>query len=454
MNTRTQSNTRSDAGHSQGGQVALVEPRILMPIEAKAEFAIDIPQWRVLVEAIFPAAKTPAAVLMALEYCRRRNLDIFKKPVHIVPMWSSQLGKMVETVWPGIAELRTTAFRTGEYAGAEAIEWGPVLERHFVDQQEKWVNRERVVEQVEATVRFHEWGRITVYRKIGGEVCRFVGPQVYWEETYASIGKTIVPNDRWQRAPRGQHEKTVEAAALRRAFPEELGGEYAAEEMEGKQLLEAVPYAVRDAGPAAPSEPELPPAATTKTIDQSSSEAKPAASGGTARTTAAAAGSAQGGVQPTGLLSETDQDRFLAELGTACQLAANDAELRAAWDRLKGAYVRCDPAHQKRANKIANDRRKALAAPPQEEQAVQEQQQDQPADEAGDSAKAAFLAELDRVFGTATDFQVLDTLYSDQINPRLADKSITPSDVEGEIQEIYQRHRDRIENADPFPGDA
>jgi len=32
-------------------------------------------------------------------------------------MWSIVAGKMIETVWPGISELRTTAFRTGQFAG-------------------------------------------------------------------------------------------------------------------------------------------------------------------------------------------------------------------------------------------------------------------------------------------------------------------------------------------------
>jgi len=38
----------------------------------------------------------------------------------------------------------------------------------------------------------------------------------------------------WAKRPRGQLEKCAEAAALRRAFPEEIGNEYAAEEVEGQ----------------------------------------------------------------------------------------------------------------------------------------------------------------------------------------------------------------------------
>ena len=40
----------------------------------------------------------------------------------------------------------------------------------------------------------------------------------------------------WGKRPRGQLDKCVEAAALRKAFPEELGNVYAAEEMEGRTI--------------------------------------------------------------------------------------------------------------------------------------------------------------------------------------------------------------------------
>src|SRR6185369_500402 len=42
----------------------------------------------------------------------------------------------------------------------------------------------------------------------------------------------------WQERPEGQLEKCAEAAALRRAFPEEIGNELTAEEMTGKSVHE------------------------------------------------------------------------------------------------------------------------------------------------------------------------------------------------------------------------
>lgn len=216
------------------------------------EFDVTPADWRVLVDQIFPAAKTVEAVVMALSYCRSRNLDIFKKPVHIVPMWSSALGRMVETVWPGIAEIRTTASRTGEYGGIDAVEFGPMKKQTF-----KGTTGGSRPEQIEKKVEFPEWASVVVYRFVKGHKVAFHA-KVYWEETYASVGKTDVPNDMWAKRPRGQLDKCVEAAALRKAFPEELGGIFAAEEMEGR-TIEGVATDVQTAGAPARVEPPTPP---------------------------------------------------------------------------------------------------------------------------------------------------------------------------------------------------
>lgn len=206
----------------------------ISPAIAK-EFDLAPTEWRVLVDQIFPAAKSVEAVMMALAYCRKRNLDIFKKPVHIVPMWSSAKKAMVETVWPGIAEIRTTAARTGEYAGIDAVEFGPMVERSFTGQAGG-----RDSDTITKKVRFPEWASVVVYRVVGGDRCAYHA-KVFWEETYATVGKSEVPNDMWAKRPRGQLDKCVEAAALRKAFPEELGNTYAAEEMEGRTIDHEVP---------------------------------------------------------------------------------------------------------------------------------------------------------------------------------------------------------------------
>lgn len=199
--------------------IAIQGPRLPYHPAVEERFGVDQGAWRVLTDAVFPAAERPESIIMALAYCRARNLDIFKKPVQIVPIYDRKRGGMMDTVWPGIAELRTTAMRTGSFAGFDDTEYGPMIEEKLggVD------------------MRYPEWAQCTVYRLIAGQKVAFIGPKTFWIETYATAKRdTKAPNSMWAKRPRGQLEKCAEAAALRRAFPEEIGNEYAAEEVEGQ----------------------------------------------------------------------------------------------------------------------------------------------------------------------------------------------------------------------------
>lgn len=215
---------------------AIIEARLPCDAEAARQYGVEPGQWRVLVESVWPSARTAAAVFLALDYCRSRKLDPFKRPCHIVPMWNSTLRKEVETVWPGISDIRTTAARTTEYAGADETIFGD-------ETTETFEGKTHQGEKLSATVTFPTWARITVYRIIKGQRVPFPGPRVIWKETYSQSKGTPVPNARWQRAPYQMIEKCAEAAALRKAFPEELGSTYAAEEMEGRPIeADAVSY--------------------------------------------------------------------------------------------------------------------------------------------------------------------------------------------------------------------
>ena len=204
--------------------VAKLPGRLPMP----AGMTIPPEQWRVLTDAIFPSAKTPEAIVLALDYCRARKLDVFKRSIHIVPVWNRQLKREVETVWPGISELQVTAARTGQWAGMDAPEWGPILKRTFTKEDDRG-------DKTSVTVEYPEWCSVTVYRLIGGQKYAFCEP-VYWIEAYARQGRSDWPNDMWQKRTRGQLHKNAKAAALRAAFPEEMGNDYTAEEMEGQEV--------------------------------------------------------------------------------------------------------------------------------------------------------------------------------------------------------------------------
>jgi len=243
---------QNDTTPPPGMAVARLAPSRLPIVKGVAEeFDVTADQWRVLVDQIFPNARSVEAIGMALSYCRARKLDIYKRPVHIVPMWSSALGKMVETVWPGIAEIRTTAHRTGNYAGIDPVKWGPITKRSFFTTVE---NEDRSTRQIETVVEYPEYAEVTVYRMVEGQRMAFTA-QVFWDEAYATAGRdTLMPNAMWMKRPRGQLDKCGEAAALRKAFPEELGNTYAAEEMEGR-TIDSAPVAI-EAKPATPALPE------------------------------------------------------------------------------------------------------------------------------------------------------------------------------------------------------
>lgn len=218
-----------------------VEARTLP--EPVARRNISEETWLTLNNSVFPGALAQS-ILAACDYCAARGLDVLKKPVHIVPMQveekhrNEQGGIDKRKVWrdvimPGIAEHRTTAFRTGCYLGKSAPVFGNDI--------------------THLGVTAPEWCDITVKRLVAGHVAEFTHRE-YFVEAVATTkwdGQLRV-NSMWTKRPRGQLVKCAEAGALREAFPEELGGELAAEEMEGRVIdADAVTVTPEDDAPAA-----------------------------------------------------------------------------------------------------------------------------------------------------------------------------------------------------------
>lgn len=179
-------------------------------------------QWRTLCLSLFPGAN-PNSVLMVIDYCAARKLDPLKKPCHIVPM-EVKVGQSYEwrdVVMPGIYEHRTTAQRTGEYLGHSKPEYGPLVEQNGVTAP--------------------EWCDFVVYRWNPLAQMRAEYPvTVHFREVVATK-KDGKANSRWTKAPIQMLTKCAEAAALREAFPDELGGQMTAEEMDGQRAIDALP---------------------------------------------------------------------------------------------------------------------------------------------------------------------------------------------------------------------
>ena len=314
----------------------------LPPAEVMKEFNLDQSSWRVLVDQLFPTAKEPASVIMALSYCKARKLDIFKKPVHIVPMYSSALKRMVETCWPSISEIRTTATRTGEYAGIDEVKFGPMIEGEFSGEVERWVDRKKTVKNVTKKVRYPEWASVVVYRWVKGHKAAF-HTKIYWTETYGTLSKTKIPNDMWEKRPIGQFDKCLEAAALRKAFPEEVGSMYAAEEMEGRDFDSGGEHVASARNAAAPApDPDEPTETATRgdVVDVEGEEIDDEA-GETDQDEAADSGSDApdpGDDEPSSGPDNTDEwgddhERYFADLRDAMSEAQDETDVEEAWTR-------------------------------------------------------------------------------------------------------------------------
>lgn len=204
----------------------------------------------VLQSSLYPGAK-PESIKLVLGYCRAAGLDPMQKPVHIVPMLVSNGRKNErgyddkewrDVVMPGIGLYRVQAARTGELAGIDEPQFGPMTSAFGVE--------------------FPEFCKVTVYRMIGGQRVAFTACE-YWVENYATKGKdSAAPNAMWQRRPRGQLAKCAEAQALRKAFPE-LGSQPTADEtiVDAGDVIDAATGApVQPAGPTVARKPKAAPA--------------------------------------------------------------------------------------------------------------------------------------------------------------------------------------------------
>jgi len=178
-------------------------------------------QWRTLMNSLYPGAKAES-VLMVVDYCAARKLDPLKRPCHIVPMEvkDPKTGAYAwrDVVLPGIYELRTTAQRSGLYLGHSAWDYGPL--------------------ETVAGVSAPAWCAVTVYRWNREVGVRAEYPvRVLFKEVVA-LNKERKANSRWAKAPVQMLTKCTEAAGLREAFPDEIGGEQTAEEMDGQRAID------------------------------------------------------------------------------------------------------------------------------------------------------------------------------------------------------------------------
>lgn len=149
-----------------------------------------------------------ADLLLFLYHCKRTGLDPLAKQIYAIYRWDTRLGREKMTIQSSIDGYRLVAQRTGEYGGSD--------DAVFDSEDKEHPNK--------ATVTVYKINKITGERMPITATAR-------WNE-YVQTTKDNKPANMWAKMPYNQLAKCAEALALRKAFPNELGGIYTDDEMQ------------------------------------------------------------------------------------------------------------------------------------------------------------------------------------------------------------------------------
>lgn len=156
-------------------------------------------------------------LLLFLYVAKRTGLDPLTKQIYAIYRWNSRQGKEVMGIQSSIDGMRLVAQRTKQYAGQDDVVYNPI------DEGTKY--------PIKASV--------TVYKIIEGQKIGFTA-SARWSE-YVQTDAKGMPMLMWDKMPYLMLGKCAEALALRKAFPNELSGIYADEEMaQAKNVLDGI----------------------------------------------------------------------------------------------------------------------------------------------------------------------------------------------------------------------
>jgi len=156
------------------------------------------------------ATKEEAVVL--LETVRRRRLDPFSRQVYFVKRWDSAKREEVWAIQTSIDGLRSIADRTGRYEGQTKPEWCGADGVW----RDVWLSK---TPPAAARVGAYKTG----FREPAYGVARY--------DAYVQTKRDGSVTSFWAKMPDLMLAKCAEALAIRKAFPEDTGGLYVAEEM-------------------------------------------------------------------------------------------------------------------------------------------------------------------------------------------------------------------------------
>lgn len=161
------------------------------------------PEQEKLILNSFLSGAPPSEARVLLEVAKLRKLNPFTRQIHFVKRWDSMKQAEVWSIQVGIDGFRSIAERTGRYDGQ--------------DEPEYEENKDGTLKLCKVRVYRKDWGRPAV-------------GVAYFSE-YVQLKKDGKPNSMWARGPHFMLAKCAEALAFRKAFPEDMSGLYAPEEL-------------------------------------------------------------------------------------------------------------------------------------------------------------------------------------------------------------------------------
>lgn len=214
-----------------------LQPRPSDSMQPAAGYFSEAQEQMILKTFLGGATKEEAVVL--LETVRRRRLDPFSRQVYFVKRWDSAKREEVWAIQTSIDGLRSIADRTGRYEGQTKPEWcgSDGVWRDV------WLSK---TPPAAARVGAYKTG----FREPAYGVARY--------DAYVQTKRDGAVTSFWAKMPDLMLAKCAEALAIRKAFPEDTGGLYVAEEMgqdAGERDVTPLPPPPVAAKPEAPALP-------------------------------------------------------------------------------------------------------------------------------------------------------------------------------------------------------
>jgi phage recombination protein Bet len=177
----------------------------LVPKDQSPKLYIDLIKSQIMGVDAKGNSRPDEDMLLFMYVAKRTGLDPLTKQIYAIYRWDSRQGKEKMTIQASIDGMRLVAQRTKGYAGQDDVVYD--------DESKTYPGK--------ATV--------AVYKLMGGQRVPFTA-SARWGE-YVQKDSKGMPMIMWAKMPYLMLGKCAEALALRKAFPNELSGIYAPEEM-------------------------------------------------------------------------------------------------------------------------------------------------------------------------------------------------------------------------------